>query len=185
MVLSNHDVLHARITTNPFVWKSPYVIDVDAKQIQSVSVSWLNNPQWSFNIEKTGQDYSISNFQRKPTNGNPALLDAYLELSKQIAREVGDIPAINRNKSFKDSLLRANPLVKITYRFSNPTLQPLTVDVYPIPNGEEEIAIQAKPNETQTQSTALYWIKAPNDPIIWTAQEVLIKNRLKTLSDFQ
>ena len=75
--------------------------------------------------------------------------------------------------------------MKITYRFSNPKLQPLTVDVYPIPNGEEEIAIQAKPNETQTQSTALYWIKASNDPIIWTAQEVLIKNRLKTLSDFQ
>jgi len=172
-------------TTNPFVWKSPYIIDVDAKQIQSVSVSWLDNPPASFNIKKTDQDYSFTNFQRKPVNGNPALLDAYLELSKQIVREVGDIPAINRNASFKDSLLKSKPLVKITYEFSNPKLKPLTVDIYPIPNGEEEITIDAKPNETQTQSTALYWIKASNDPIIWTAQEVLIKNRLKTLSDFQ
>jgi hypothetical protein len=172
-------------TTNPFVWKSPFVIDVDAKQIQSVSVTWTNSPQLSFIIQKQGQDYALTNTQQKIVPGNPALMDAYLELSKQIAREVGDIPQINRNKSFKDSLLQSKPLVKINYQFSNPKLKPLSIAVYPIPNAEEEIAIDAKPNETQTQTTALYWIKASNDPIIWTTQEVLLKNRLKTLTDFQ
>ncbi len=172
-------------TTNPFVWKSPYIIDVDAQEIQTVSVAWSSNPKLSFQITQSNQGNTLVNANRQPVQGNPALLDAYLELSKQIAREVGDVPPMNRNSTVKDSLLNSPPLVKITYHFKNPNSKPLVVDIYPIPNTEEDIAIEAKPNETQTKTTSLFWIKASNDPIVWTAQEVLIKNRLKTLSDFQ
>ena len=172
-------------TTNPFVWKSPFIVDADAQNFQSVTVQWPAWPQNSFSIQRLNQEYQLLNQQNQTVNGNPALMDAYLELSKQIAREVGDIPAINRNNAFKDSLLKSPPLVRITYRFKDSKKTNLTVDIYPIPNGEEEISIQAKPNETHTQSTSLYWVKASNDPIVWTAQEVLIKNRLKTLSDFR
>lgn len=171
-------------TTNPFVWKSPFIVDADAQEFQAVTVQWPSRPSFSFTISRVGQNYQLLNQQNQPSKGNPALLDAYLELSKQIAREVGDIPAINRNNNLKDSLLKSPPLVRIVYQYRDSKKSNLSVDIYPIPNGEEEIAIQAKPDETHTQTTSLYWIKASDDPIVWTAQEVLIKNRLKTLSDF-
>jgi hypothetical protein len=103
-------------------------------------------------------------------------------MSKDFAREAGSVAGINQDATQKDAILKSTPLVIFNYTTSNN--QKTSISVYPVPSGFEDVAIDAKPTETTTKQTELFWVKSSNDPYIWMAQDIVLRNRIKQLSDF-
>lgn len=189
--------LTPNFTNNIQAWRAPDLVNEDPSNIAKLTFNYTNYPEKSFSIESQKDHFNLLNHANQVQNGNQALLSGYLELAKNITREVGDIPAINNNKRMKDSLLNFPPLFTIRYELKNPsattTANPnfkgnkkeIILSFYPIPNGEEEIQMQVVPNEARTLTTQLFWVKSSLDNTIWTVQELILKNRIKTIQDFQ
>jgi hypothetical protein len=44
--------------------------------------------------------------------------------------------------------------------------------------------METKDGTPKTVETTLFWAKSNEEPTLWTMQEVILKNRIKTLSNF-
>ncbi len=168
--------------TDPNIWKSPLLVHSETQEIQQLNVFYPHQVQNSFSINQKNDQLTLTEFKSQKTiPAKNSLMAGYLLFSKDFAREIGPVPAINNAKTMKDSILKSKPLVVIEYIYTNGNKITLTV----IPqNSFEDVLIDAKPTNTETIQTALYWVKSSADPYLWTAQDIAIKNRLKSKFDF-
>jgi hypothetical protein len=60
----------------------------------------------------------------------------------------------------------------------------MSISIYPNSHFED-VGVDASPTDTKTLQTALFWVKSSDDPNLWLTQDVVIKNRLKSLSEFK
>jgi hypothetical protein len=168
--------------TDIHVWRSLKLIDFQTADILSIHVDWPKNPQQSFQIKQENNQFSLFNNQNQFVKANQSLLAGYLMLCSQLAREAGAVAGINRDQKQKDSVLNSLPIIRFTY--TSKSKKTVTLDVFEH-QGFEDILVNANPENTETVQTALFWIKSSEDPHLWLSQDIVLKNRMKTLSDFQ
>ncbi len=168
--------------TDPNIWKSPLLVHSETHEIRQLNVFYPHQPQNSFTINQQNDQLTLTDYKsNKVIPAKNSLMAGYLLFSKDFTREIGPVPAINNATSMKDSILKSKPLAIIEYVYTNGKKISLTI----IPqNSFEDILIDAKPTETETVQTALYWVKSSDDTYVWTAQDIAIKNRLKSKFDF-
>lgn len=163
-------------------WRTPYLISEDPENIEKLSVSYPDAPNQSFTIVQQNNDLTLLNIKNKPVNAKRGLIAGYMLLSKDFARESGQIAGINSDLAMKDSVLKSVP--KVVFSYTMKSKKQVIINVYPLPNSAEPISMNASRLGTNAETTELYWVKASNDPLIWMAQDIILKNRLKKLSDF-
>jgi len=163
------------------IWRSLYLVNSDVKNIKSLEVIWPNNPKNSFKILQENNELSLFDVNSKSVAAQKSLMAGYLLMCKDFTREAGNLAGINKEVKQRDSILKTTPLVVFKYTFENKP--PLDIQIYPH-YGYEDVAIDAKPNETKTNQTALYWTKVSNDPYLWLTQDIVLHNRFKIISDF-
>jgi hypothetical protein len=168
--------------TDPNIWKSPLLVHSETHEIRQLHVFYPHQPQNSFSINQQNDQLTLTDYKsNKVIPAKSSLMAGYLLFSKDFTREIGPVPAINNAASMKDSILKSKPLAILEYVYTNGKKISLTI----IPqNSFEDILIDAKPTETETVQTALYWVKSSDDAYVWTAQDIAIKNRLKSKFDF-
>ncbi len=168
--------------TDPNIWKSPLLVHSETHEIRQLNVLYPHQPENSFSINQQNDQLTLTEYKsNKVLPAKNSLMAGYLLFSKDFTRETGPVPAINNAGAQKDSILRVKPLALFEYVYTNGKKITLTI----IPqNAYENVLINAKPTETETVQTAVYWVKSSEDGYIWTAQDIALKNRLKSKSDF-
>lgn len=164
------------------VWRSVYLFATDPSQIKSLKVFYPANPAESFTVQQSGDDLALLNQEGRKVEAKRGLIAGYLLMCKDFAREAGSVAGINRDVAQKEAILKSTPLAIFTY--TTVQNQTTSIAIYPVPSGYEDVAIDAKPTETSTKQTELFWVKSNNDPYIWMAQDIVLRNRLKKMSDF-
>jgi hypothetical protein len=48
----------------------------------------------------------------------------------------------------------------------------------------ETYTMETRDGTPKTVETTLFWAKTNEEPTLWTIQEIMLRNRLKTLSNF-
>lgn len=164
------------------VWRSVYLFSSDPSNIKSLKVTYPNNPKESFNIQQIGDELSLLNSEGRKVDAKRGLIAGYLLLCKDFAREAGAVAGINREQTQKEAVLKSTPLA--IFEYTTVQNQTTSIAIYPVPSGYEDVTINATPTETTTNQTELFWVKSNNDPYIWMAQDIVLRNRLKKMSDF-
>ena len=164
------------------VWRSVFLFSENPNNIKLLTVTYPSKKNRSFTIQQLGDELTLLNSEGQKVDGKRGLIAGYLIMSKDFAREAGSVAGINQDATQKDAILKSTPLVIFNYTTSNN--QKTSISVYPVPSGFEDVAIDAKPTETTTKQTELFWVKSSNDPYIWMAQDIVLRNRIKQLSDF-
>lgn len=168
--------------TNIQLWRSVQLIETDPSNIVELSVRWNLEPQHSFTIKQNDGLLSLFDVSGKPISCKKGLLAGYLFLCKDFAREAGEPAGINFDKKASGSLLASTPLISFDYTLQDKTKT--TIHVYPMQEGAETVGINVTQNKTELQQTGLFWVKSNNDPYIWMTQDIILKNRMKKLTDF-
>lgn len=169
--------------TNIQLWRSVFLIDVNSQEITSLKVTYPTAPEQSFQITQKQNQLQLLNHQLQPIPANRSLIAGYLELSKTLAREAGEPAAINRNAQQAKQVTAQSPVAVFEYEF---TTQPKkTIFIYPMSVTEgETYSMETRDGTAKTVETTLFWAKSNDEPTLWTIQEIILRNRLKTLSNF-
>lgn len=169
--------------TNINNWRSPFLIDVASQEIKSLKVTYPSDPKESFFITQSPNQIELFNSKNQAINANQSLLAGYLEMSKTLARESGDIAGINKNTNAVKSILEKTPMAIFTYQFT--TKPAKTISLYPMDVIEgETYAMETQDGTPKTVETTLYWGKSNDENTLWVVQDIIIHNRLKKLSHF-
>jgi hypothetical protein len=169
--------------TNIQLWRSVYMVEANAAEITSLKVTYPNQPQHSFKITQKNNQLQLLDIQNNPKPANQSLIAGYLELCKTLAREAGEPAPINRSPQKIKSIAQSTPVVMFEYEF---TTQPRkTISIYNMDvTAGETYTMETKDGTPKTVETTLFWAKSNEEPTLWTMQEVILKNRIKTLSNF-
>ncbi len=169
--------------TNIQVWRSVFLVDVNSQEITSLKVTYPTAPEQSFQITQKQNQIQLLNGKQAPIPANRSLIAGYLELSKTLAREAGEPAAINRKSNQMKSVIAQTPVAIFEYEF---TTQPKkTITIYPMSVTEgETYTMETRDGTPKTVETTLFWAKTNEEPTLWTIQEIMLRNRLKTLSNF-
>jgi len=167
--------------TDIHIWRSLKLVNLNPNDIESLKVTWHQNPENSFEIVQKGNQINLFDNQHKALNANKSLLAGYLILCSEFSREAGSVAGINKDPKQKDSVLRSTPIVSFTYTLKNQSQSRL--DIFPH-QGFEDIIMDARPEATETVQTALFWVRSSEDPHLWLSQDIILENRMKSLSDF-
>ena len=169
--------------TNIQLWRSVFMVDVNSQEITSLKVTYPTAPEQSFQITQKQNQLQLFNHQQQPIPANRSLIAGYLELSKTLAREAGEPAAINRAPQQAKQVTTQSPVAVFEYEF---TTQPKkTIFIYPMSVTEgETYSMETRDGTAKTVETTLFWAKTNDEPTLWTIQEIMLRNRLKTLSNF-
>lgn len=168
--------------TDIHLWRSLNLIDIPVGNIKNLTVSWPANPKNGFSISQKDEQLSLIDTNGNTVESNQSLLTGYLMLCSSFTREAGSIAGINRHNEQRDSVLSQQPVVIFRYELTDNSIQELAI----LPNnGFEDVSIDAKPSETQAVQSALFWMKSSEDDNLWLTQDIILKNRMKTLNDFR
>lgn len=167
--------------TDIHIWRSLKLVNENPNEIKSLKISWPSDPKQNFEIRQENNQISLFNFQNTEIKANRSLLAGYLILCSEFSREAGSIAGINKDKKLKDSILSLPPIVSFEYTTQNNKVTRLNIFPH---QGFEDIIVDARPEATETVQTALYWVQSSNDPHLWLSQDIVLKNRMKFISDF-
>ena len=167
--------------TDIHIWRSLKLVNLNPNDIESLKVIWHQNPKNSFEIIQKENQINLFDMQQNALNANKSLLAGYLILCSEFSREAGSVAGINKDKKQKDSVLSSNPIVSFIYTLKNQ--QQSRLDIFPH-QGFEDIIIDARPESTETIQTALFWVRSSEDPHLWLSQDIILENRMKSVSDF-
>ncbi len=167
--------------TDIHIWRSLQLIQFEPSEIKNLRVTWHKNPSQSFQINQENNQLNLVNLNNKVQNANQSLLAGYLLLCSQFAREAGSVAGINKDPLQKDSVYANGPLISFTY--TTQENKTTTLSVYPH-QGFEDILMDVRPDASEAVQTALFWVKSSQDPHLWLSQDIVLENRMKTLSDF-
>ena len=79
-------------------------------------------------------------------------------------------------------MLSQQPVVIFRYELTDNSIRELAI----LPNnGFEDVSIDAKPSKTLAVQSALFWMKSSEDHNLWLTQDIILKNRMKTINDFR
>ncbi|MBM3438488.1 MAG: DUF4340 domain-containing protein [Bacteroidetes bacterium] len=169
--------------TNIQLWRSVFLVDVNSQEITSLKVTYPSAPDQSFQITQKQNQWQLLNYQQQPIAANRSLIAGYLELSKTLAREAGEPAVINRNPQQCKEVTASPPVAIFEYTFS--TQPKKTIYIYSMAVTEgETYSMETKDGTPKTVETTLFWAKSNDEPTLWTIQEIILRNRLKTLSNF-
>lgn len=167
--------------TDIHIWRSLKLVNENPNEIKSLKVTWPADPQQNFEIRQENNQITLLNFQNAKIEANRSLLAGYLILCSEFSREAGSVAGINKDKKLKDSILSLSPIVSFEYTTQKNKVTKL--NIYPH-QGFEDIIVDARPEATETVQTALYWVQSSQDPHLWLSQDIVLKNRMKFISDF-
>lgn len=177
-----HGYLTPFFNCNINLWRSVYLLQSDPSEIASLQVHWHQFPEKSFSIKRDKDQLTLLDSKNTPVAAKKGLVAGYLFLCKDFAREAGEPAGINHDENAKSAILKSKPFLTFIYTFNNG--EKLTFDCYPVKDAREAISIDAKPKETSLNETELFWVKSSKDPSLWMAQDIILKNRMKTVNDF-
>lgn len=169
--------------TNIQLWRSMFLVDVGAQEIKSLKVTYPSAIEQSFQILQNQNQLQLLNHQAQAIPSNQSLIAGYLELSKTLAREAGEPAGINRKPQEVKAVTAQPPVAIFEYEF---TTQPKkTIYIYPMSVTEgETYTMETRDGTPKTVETTLFWVKTNEEPTLWSIQEILLRNRLKTLTSF-
>jgi len=167
--------------TDIHIWRSLKLVNINPNEVSSLKVVWPNYPKQSFEIRQENDQIKLFNFQNKEIEANRSLLAGYLILCSEFSREAGSIAGINKDQNLKDSILSLKPIV--SFEYTTEQNDKTRLDIFPH-QGFEDILIDTRPEATETVQTALYWVQSSQDPHLWLSQDIVLKNRMKYISDF-
>jgi hypothetical protein len=175
--------------TDPQLWRTIKLINANPSDILSLKVIWHSAENESFEIKQENNNLKLFDLHGKEIEAKKGLLTGYLLMCREFTREAGGIPGINKIPQKRDSIIQSLPILTFKYTLRNaetPQSKPsqLTISIYPNYHFED-VGIEASPSDTKTVQTALFWVKSSDDPNLWLTQDVVIKNRLKSLSEFK
>ncbi len=169
--------------TNIQLWRSMFMIDASVSDINSIKVTYPNQPQESFMITQVHDRIGLKNLNNQPIAANQSLIAGYLELSKTLAREAGEPAVINNSDLAVKKITQSQPVVVFEYTFTSKAAK--TITIYPMDiTAGETYSMEEKNGELKTKETNIYWAKESGDPLLWVIQDIILHNRLKKLSDF-
>ena len=159
------------------------MIDASVSDINSIKVTYPNQPQESFMITQVHDRIGLKNLNNQPIAANQSLIAGYLELSKTLAREAGEPAVINNSDLAVKKITQSQPVVVFEYTFTSKAAK--TITIYPMDiTAGETYSMEEKNGELKTKETNIYWAKESGDPLLWVIQDIILHNRLKKLSDF-
>lgn len=169
--------------TNIQLWRSMFLVDVGVQEIKSLKVTYPSASEQSFQILQNQNQLQLLNHQAQAVPANQSLIAGYLELSKTLAREAGEPAGINRKPQEVKAVTAQPPVAIFEYEF---TTQPKkTIYIYPMSVTEgETYTMETRDGTPKTVETTLFWVKTNEEPTLWSIQEILLRNRLKTLMSF-
>lgn len=168
--------------TDIHLWRSLNLINVQTNNTAKLEVIWPNSPKSSFSIQQKNEQLSLHDVTGMEVKSNQSLLAGYLMLCSSFTREAGSIAGVNRDRQARDSILSQEPVLIYRYTLVDGRNKELTI--FPN-NGFEDVTMDANPSETQTVQSALFWMKSSEDSNLWLTQDIILKNRMKTINDFK
>lgn len=169
--------------TNIQLWRSVYMVDASTQEIKSLKVTYPNNPTQSFKIEQSNNQLTLFDINSKPMPANKSLIAGYLELCKTLARESGEPAAINRKPLQVKAVTNNPPVVLFEYEFTTQPKKIIGIYNMNVTEGET-YTMETKDGQAKTVETTLFWAKSNEEPTLWTIQEIILRNRIKSLSNF-
>ena len=163
------------------IWRTLKLVQLNPNDIQSLKVTWPQHPEKSFEILQENNQIQIKDSKNSIRKANRSLLAGYLILCSEFSREAGTVAGINKDKQLKDSISSLPPIISFQYTTTQNQVTTLNVFAH---QGFEDIIMDARPDATETVQTALYWVKSSQDPHLWLSQDIVLQNRMKSLSDF-
>lgn len=101
--------LTPRFSTDPDDWQSRKIFDLAKEDIQSVSVQYPGNEEWSFRITRKGEEFTVEAPDLKdPKSLNFGAVSSYFGNFKNITLE-GYPPFLQNNRLKQDSILNSPP----------------------------------------------------------------------------
>jgi hypothetical protein len=161
-------------------WRSPVLLDVPASDIKELEIRWNEKPENGFRIQKQGDELQVLNSSGKAMPFNRNRILAYLDMFTGITREAGEMAGVNRTAK-KDSILRSTPFFQILITRRNGKKEVL--NVHHIPIGVETYSPETREGILKVYETETYWGVVQGVPEIWTMQDIILKNRMKTISE--
>ncbi len=175
--------------TDPQLWRTIKLINANPSDILSLKVIWHAAEKESFEIKQENNNLKLFDLKGQEIEAKKGLLTGYLLMCREFTREAGGIPGINKIPQKRDSIVKSMPILTFMYTLrnsENPQAKPSQMSISIYPNSHfEDVGVDASPTDTKTLQTALFWVKSSDDPNLWLTQDVVIKNRLKSLSEFK
>ena len=106
------------------------MIDASVSDINSIKVTYPNQPQESFMITQVHDRIGLKNLNNQPIAANQSLIAGYLELSKTLAREAGEPAVINNSDLAVKKITQSQPVVVFEYTFTSKAAK--TITIYPM-----------------------------------------------------
>lgn len=169
--------------TNIQLWRSVFMVETQPQEIKSLKVTYPTAQEESFRITQNQDHIKLLNANNQTVNANQSLIAGYLELSKSLAREAGEPAAINRSPQKAKAITNTTPMVIFEYEFTTQPKKIISIYNMPVTEGET-YTMETKDGEPKTLETTLFWAKSNEEPTLWTIQEIVLRNRLKSLSNF-
>jgi hypothetical protein len=111
--------LTPRYSVNQDEWESRQIFSIPVKDIQSVSVNYTNEPEYSFKLIKNGEDFTIeSDGLTDPSMLNFGAVSSYFSNFKNISYE-GYPPMFEQNRAKEDSIKKTPPWCELTVTGNN------------------------------------------------------------------
>lgn len=165
-------------------WRSPILLHCPYESIAELNMTWPATPEGSFRITKNGNDLSLFNAAGSKTNITGNSVRSYLDRFVSISRATGEPAQINRNIIQRDSVLNGSKYCIISIKDTKGKLQKITL--YPKAIGGETYSLNdpSKPGQLKTFETDSYWITAGESKTLYEIQDIVVKNRLWKIGDF-
>lgn len=163
------------------LWRTLTLLDVPSVQISKISVDWAEEPQNGFTLVKDNDNPYLLDKSGNRTNAGRNKLLAYLDMFSGLTREAGEMAGINKTIS-ADSILLSKPFfsVKITKTDGNEEI----LDLYRRKVSSQTYSPETRDGDLKMYETETYWGSLRNSKEIWVVQDIVVKNRMKKISDF-
>lgn len=163
-------------------WRTHAMLEVPASQIKSLSVRWNEEPSSGFTITQDGQEVTLLDASGHVVPSNRNRLLSYLDMFGFVTREGGEIAGINQNKAEKDSLLHSLPFFVVDILTTDGKHQVL--NIYHRKVSDETYSHETRTGELKLYETETYWGVLGGTDEIWVMQDIILKNRMRKLSNF-
>lgn len=161
-------------------WRSPAILDVPASDIRELQVQWNEKPENSFTIRKDGDEVGVFNHKGQEVEANRNRVLAYLDMFTNVTREAGEKAGVNNTKR-RDTILASVPFFYIAITKTNGKKEKL--NLYRIPVSTETYSPETREGILKVYEAETYWGALEGTTEIWMLQDLVLKNRMKTLTD--
>ncbi|MBL7812974.1 MAG: DUF4340 domain-containing protein [Bacteroidetes bacterium] len=164
-------------------WRSLAMLDAGPEDIEKVLVLWPQNAEDGFEIRREEGSVKMYTLEGTAVNARQTLLEAYMEVFRNVNHEAGDQAGVNRNSKARDSLLASTPFFRVKL-FLKGKQPPVELNIYRMQKDDPSLSAMKGAESLQVYETEQFWANLTGSREIWVMQDVVLKNRMKRLKDF-